>query len=423
MPDCTAPNTTNTLPAEPILEPVDPEVEDLQLLTEEDILEVKIVEVEGEDLEAVSESLEAYSALLKEAGAKGITHQSAAFMRVGMNHVDHILGYSKSSTGLESYKTSTLRDGLRHVVISQEDIKERAKETVTKFIEFIKKLFAKAMELWDQVAGPKTKVAAKAETLKETVKVYPAYPGGRMRGEVPSDAPEDLKKHAEEIKSRGESDKETGKIKIDNAGAVFAGSTNTYNTIDRELAYITFIHETWPKAQLRILAKLLQQAKTANSADDFMYEAIVEVHEEILSLTNSSIGDKTLPGGKALIWKEDITEFVVNTIEYTGSDSIEVDLRSSSELAKFTDSISKLITSGPFSKTPKAKEIEDAAARVTGALIDNRNMAEKILPVMNAFVMLVRKFQSVTTFAALDQATLRSLNLKLEIAKRELLSY
>ncbi|HFH4533042.1 TPA: hypothetical protein ACGJ7A_005733 [Pseudomonas aeruginosa] len=108
--------------------------------------EVTIVQAEDElgRIEDAKEALEKFQGLLLQAGEDGISRQAAAFMHVGMESIDRILGIEKSelTAALENYDASPRSAIQKAAVISLEDIKEKLKEAGKKALEIIKKIIA-----------------------------------------------------------------------------------------------------------------------------------------------------------------------------------------------------------------------------------------------------------------------------------------
>ncbi|ATN94835.1 internal head protein [Pseudomonas phage SL2] len=108
--------------------------------------EVTIVQAEDElgQIENAKEALEKFQGLLLQAGEDGISRQAAAFMHVGMESIDRILGIEKSelTAALENYDASPRSAIQKAAVISLEDIKEKLKEAGKKALEIIKKIIA-----------------------------------------------------------------------------------------------------------------------------------------------------------------------------------------------------------------------------------------------------------------------------------------
>ncbi|MCT4994317.1 hypothetical protein LZK84_16880 [Pseudomonas aeruginosa] len=108
--------------------------------------EVTIVQAEDELglIEDAKEALEKFQGLLLQAGEDGISRQAAAFMHVGMESIDRILGIEKSglTAALENYDASPRSAIQKAAVISLEDLKEKLKEAGKKALEIIKKIVA-----------------------------------------------------------------------------------------------------------------------------------------------------------------------------------------------------------------------------------------------------------------------------------------
>lgn len=123
-----------------------------------------------ERYEDAATALEAYIDLLQQAGPDGISRQSAAILNAGLNQVYKTLGLETHSTGLESYISCSPRDRMYNVVVSVEDIKQKAKDAVKwlweKIIKAAKALFA----FGESLVGKVAQVYNKAKELAEAIK-------------------------------------------------------------------------------------------------------------------------------------------------------------------------------------------------------------------------------------------------------------
>lgn len=147
---------------------------------------VAVDEVEAEVLSDSMEALGHYASLLRKAGPEGISRQTAAFMRVGIEHLDVITGYQETTSGLEAFTTATPRDGRIKTVISQESLMDRAKDAGKKLWAMILAAFDKAKQLWEKYFGTRKKAEAKGKYLLTCIPQFPGYPGGQFKGDIPA---------------------------------------------------------------------------------------------------------------------------------------------------------------------------------------------------------------------------------------------
>jgi hypothetical protein len=117
-------------------------------------------EQRSEELGEAQSTLEAYVGLLKQAGSKGISKQSAAFMAVGMKRVDRILG-DKKSLGLEAFD-ATPRSAASNTTVSLEDLKEKLAEAGKKIVEIFQALREKFAAWYEKFFSKTDAVLQKA---------------------------------------------------------------------------------------------------------------------------------------------------------------------------------------------------------------------------------------------------------------------
>ena len=432
MLDNDLPSNVNTVPAEPVIEPTE-DVSDFEnVITSSDDVETQALADEAAGLDSVQESLEAYRSLLEEAGTKGITHQSAAFLKVGLQQVDSVLGYKSQNTSLESFNTSNLRDTLRHVVISQESVSERFEELGDKAIEFIKKLLEHLNNLFVRYANGSRNTQLKTEYLLNNISKFPAYPGGKMSGVI--DAPpvgvrSTLDKIAEKIKTRGESDSQSGKITINNADRLFANGVNTYNNVDAERRYLVFFSQGYWTYCMKKLASKIQSiilAKTDRHNDDNgkdIEQELNEAMDEIFAQPlDHYIGDTHLPGNQKITWSVDEGLSMVQG-KAAENDTVELDIRPRARLAKLLAECNKLMEQDWDAETKKAlREFSEQMSIVVGTLSSATSGDSS--KYMNVVSSIIRKHTpSPELISKLLNIIHRSVALKVELIEAELQQY
>jgi hypothetical protein len=161
-------DTCQTIIAAPTVVTEDPI--DAQLTTEH----TQIVE-DLEDLASADLALESYRGLLDAAAKNGITRQSAMALKIGLQRIDRKLGIK--SVALENMNIGP-RDRFQ---ISLEDeqklIGERKDSLVEKGKELIKKLIAKAKELFERAKQLVMGIPAKVDRAKALLKHWKATAG------------------------------------------------------------------------------------------------------------------------------------------------------------------------------------------------------------------------------------------------------
>ncbi len=420
MLDTEMPCTVNTEPAETIIEPA----EDIQVEIEDvsdfqnDVAEQEVVE--SEDLEGVAESLEAYSQLLKQAGDKGITKQSAAMMRIGMKQIDARLNIKREALSLEGFKTCTMRDGLQTTTVSMEDVKERVKELGKRIVEFIARLIERAKAIYQKLAGPKVKTQKAAQQLIAASRAFPAYPGGKMRGSVPENVSEDLKKKAAEIKERkGDIDEESKKIRIEDTTNIVADGENTYDTITTEKAYAVFLYDRLPKALMSVM-KFAKDNVGKGDASEYIESVLDHTHSEMTKVVQASIGQDFLPGSIRLSW--DMENLGFKIIQGTDSNGpIEVDLRPASAITKFAQECETVLAvmTDDASVNRHNGELQQLSDSLGAKLVTELDDPA----VFGAITSLITKIRSLDVLAQVERQIVTSVFAKLAIAKHELTKY
>lgn len=420
MLDTEMPCNVNTEPADAIIEPAEDiqvEIEDVSDFQSE-VAEQEVIE--SEKLEGVAESLEAYSQLLKQAGDKGITKQSAAMMRIGMKQIDIRLGISSEALSLEAFKTCSMSDGLQTTTVSVEDVKERVQALGKRIMEFIVKLIERAKVIYQKLAGPKAKAKQTAQQLIAASRAFPAYPGGKMRGSIPDNVSEDLRKKAEEIQSRkGDVDEESTKIKIEDPRNIVADGENTYDTIANEKAYIVFLYDRLPKALMSVMKFATSNVGKGN-AQEYIESVLEHTHTEMTGVTQASIGQEFLPGSIRLSWDMDNLGFKI--IKGTDAEGpIEVELRPASAITKFAqecESVLGIMTDDAAVNRHNSelqKLSNDLGAKLTVELDDPA--------VFGAISSLITKIRSLDVISQVERQIVTSVYAKLNIAKHELIKY
>lgn len=140
------------------------------------VAEIKKDETAMSDAVDIQASIESYIELLKQAGDKGISRQSAAFMQVDLARIDKALG--TQSLGLESFNASP-RSACQQTTISLEGLGDKLKAVGSKAVEIFEALWAKLMEFYGKVKEFISPVKEKNEALAEVGKVVADLAAGK----------------------------------------------------------------------------------------------------------------------------------------------------------------------------------------------------------------------------------------------------
>lgn len=138
------------------------------------------------DMRTVSDAqaaFEAYAALLEKAGDEGIDETAAAFMRVGMEHFEKILGLNTPVTpALENWAGPS--SNRRSTQVSLESIKDRAKGLGKMLKDLLKKLMQGLMHFLQNLVagiGRLEERATRAEEKAKAIKGRPAKPSFELK--------------------------------------------------------------------------------------------------------------------------------------------------------------------------------------------------------------------------------------------------
>lgn len=138
----------------------------------------------GQVLE-VRESMEQYVALIKQAGRDGISKQAAAFMRVGLEHCNRVLGTSDLTVGLEDMDAEP-RSAIQPSNVKPGGLKDKIKEAGAKVIAWLKEMWAKAKEFTEQFMQGITGLESKLQKAEARAGELGSKPAVTGKVKVPS---------------------------------------------------------------------------------------------------------------------------------------------------------------------------------------------------------------------------------------------
>lgn len=97
----------------------------------------KAIQEKADQLLSIQATTEQYAGILREAGLKGITPQTARVIHASLRGMAVQVGLTPKTVAVESFNASTLREQHELATISLEDIKDTAAAALNKFIEVI----------------------------------------------------------------------------------------------------------------------------------------------------------------------------------------------------------------------------------------------------------------------------------------------
>jgi hypothetical protein len=333
---------------------------------EEGIIQEEVIaenlDAEAGQLMGAQIALEGYSKLLRSAG-KNMTRQSAAFMAVGMQRANRILGVT--TLGLENEESGTQVMAMQTAKVDQKGLGDKLKEAGKKIWEWLKAKWAQLVALARKLSGNK-----EADKQKVLFLIAATKPGKTASLE----APKGLKTAQVLDAIHGDEKRSKPVAKTIVLPAVLAEGMVSNGKLDLNLTTISQLRSKDGLDYVKDSVAFMKDLK------DFMLKMTKDTTPEeagdtISDLAKKHMGGKSaklvLPGGVGF-------ERVEGKVTFTRSEpgETEVSLPSLPEIAQYLEGINKILNEDDLQEEPVFDELEKMMNFFSG---DEAEQADKRL--------------------------------------------
>jgi hypothetical protein len=130
-------------------------------------------------------TMEGYRSLIRQAGHDGISGQSAAMMRIGLERIEKLIGTTSMMAALEDFAVDKIdnRSNKSAVNVDQGKSDSMLKKIIDQLKAWINKLIEEGKKLWDRLTDKKERLKENIAQTRESVKTSkgPNGPKGQRR--------------------------------------------------------------------------------------------------------------------------------------------------------------------------------------------------------------------------------------------------
>jgi hypothetical protein len=334
----------------PALDPTPLQPLEAGIIQEEVIAEN--LDAEAGQLMGAQIALEGYSKLLRSAG-KNMTRQSAAFMAVGMQRANRILGVT--ALGLESDDSGTQVMAMQTSKVDEKGLGSKLKEVAGKIWEWLKQKWSQLVAFARKLSGNK-----EAEKQKVTFLIAATKPGKTAQLE----APKGLKTAQVLDAIHGEEKRGKPVAKTIMLPAALAEGMVSNGKLDLNLATISQLRSKdgldYVKDSVAMM-KDLKEFMLKMTKDTTPEEAADTVNDLAKKHMSGKSAKLVLPGGVGFERSE-------GKITFTRSEpgESEVTLPSLPEIAQYLEGLNKILNENDLQEEPAFDDLEKMMQFFTG---------------------------------------------------------